>query len=279
MRTKPVIQVGIDESWRDTGAVEWAWQEAQLRREALQVVHVIDDRALSVPDQLAIDLVDEVAKYLDERLGVFDHHACVAIGPPARKLVDLAADSRMLVVGRRGKGAFRGLMIGSLSEAVGVMATVPVVVVPQHWTPDDWVGPVVVAIDGSDCDSAAVGFAAEAAMMRKLPLRLVHVWNLPAIYAGDVPSIGQEWWETAARRVERLADELRVKHPDLLVEMELRSGRATSGVVAAAAETDAQLLVIGGRPREWPAKLPDSVTRAVLRHADCPLAIVHDRTS
>jgi len=39
----PVIHVGFDNSWRDTGALEWALQEASLRHEPLRAVHVIDD--------------------------------------------------------------------------------------------------------------------------------------------------------------------------------------------------------------------------------------------
>ncbi|NIK59137.1 universal stress protein [Kribbella shirazensis] len=277
MTFKPVIHVGIDGAWRDAGAVEWAVQEALLRRAALRAVHVIDDRALPVPDELAIDVVNAVGKYLDERLGALDHHGCVAIGSPARTLVSLAAESRMLVVGRRGTDAVRDLMIGSLSEAVAISGTVPVIVVPQQWTPTGRGGPVVVAIDGSDCGSPAVDFAVETANLRKLPLRLVHVWDLPAIYPGDVPSMGEEWWDTAERRLEHLADGLRGRHPDLLVETELRSGHAAAGIVTAATEADAQLLVIGGCARDWPSKLPDSITCGVLRHAGCPLAVVHHR--
>ena len=40
MAVKPVIHVGVDRSWRDTGALEWALQESLLRQEPLEVVHV-----------------------------------------------------------------------------------------------------------------------------------------------------------------------------------------------------------------------------------------------
>ncbi|WP_350275729.1 universal stress protein [Kribbella sp. HUAS MG21] len=273
MTTEPAIQVGIDGAWRDAGALEWAVQEAMLRREALEVVTVIDD---AEPDQVAIGLLDGVAKYLDQRLPGAEHHGRVATGTPARELVRLAEGSRMLVIGRRGTGACRRAMIGSVSEAVAIAAGAPVVVVPQFWTPAGRACPVVVAVDGSACDSPAVVFAREAAVLRESPLRLVHVWNLPAIYPGDVPSLGEEWWETAAHRLEQLADELRARCPSLPVATELRSGHVVSGIVAAATETGAQLLVVGGRARAWPSNLPDSATRGILRLAGCPVAIVHD---
>lgn len=268
-----MIHVGIDDSWRATGAVEWAVQEARLRGESLSVVHVIEDQEQPGPDANAI--VEEAAEYLAERLEGVEHSASILVGPPAATLARSAADSRMLVVGRRGDG-LRQLLIGSMCEAVAITATVPVVVVPERWTPGDHLGPVIVGVDGTDRDSAALAFAAEAAAVRKQPLRLVHVWYQPAIYSGDLPSIGEEWWQTAKHRLECLADELRVAYPDLPVETEIRSGRPVPEVVAAATDADAQLLVIGGRNRRWPAKLPGSVTRGLLEQGDRPLAVVHD---
>ena len=47
--TEPVIYVGVDNSWRDTGALEWALQEANLRREPLRAVHVIDEAVRRTP--------------------------------------------------------------------------------------------------------------------------------------------------------------------------------------------------------------------------------------
>jgi hypothetical protein len=43
MTVKPVIHVGVDGSWRDTGALERALLESLLRREPLQVVHVLEE--------------------------------------------------------------------------------------------------------------------------------------------------------------------------------------------------------------------------------------------
>ncbi|TCC54285.1 hypothetical protein E0H73_39750 [Kribbella pittospori] len=49
MTVRPVVHVGVDGSWRDTGALEWALQESLLRREPLHVVHVIDERVRHAP--------------------------------------------------------------------------------------------------------------------------------------------------------------------------------------------------------------------------------------
>ncbi|MET9273554.1 universal stress protein [Kribbella sp. NPDC003557] len=292
---RPVIHVGVDGSWRDTGALEWALQESLLRQEPLQAVHVIDERLRHAPgwepdavDDASTELVDQVQQYLDAAPGTLDHEADLLVGPPARKLVDAAAGSRMLVVGRRGLGTFKRLLIGSTSEAVVTHAAhppVPVVIVPPDWKPTDHAGPVVVAVDDSGRttgdttdDSAAIEFAIEAAAERNVPVRLLHVWDLPAIYSWDAmntSSAGAEWADNAQRHFENLAAEWQNKYPETTVQVEVRRGHAVDGVVAGAEESDAQLLVVGSRHRSrLMSVLLGSVTRGALHHATCPLAVV-----
>ncbi|MEV2226033.1 universal stress protein [Nocardia vinacea] len=51
-------------------------------------------------------------------------------GAPARVLIDTAANAELLVVGSRGLGGFRGLLLGSVSQQCAQGATCPVVIVP-----------------------------------------------------------------------------------------------------------------------------------------------------
>jgi nucleotide-binding universal stress UspA family protein len=288
---KPVIHVGVDGSWRDTGALEWALLESLLRHEPLQAVHVIEDKTRhvrgwepDVMDDSSMELVSEVQTYLDESPGSLDHEVDLVVGPPARKLTEVAAGSRMLVVGRRGMGTFRRLLIGSTSEAVAANAVIPVVIVPEHWKPGDHTGPVLVALDDSDNNQAIIEFAIEEAAERGLPVRLVHVWDLPAMYSWDatnVAGVSAEWTENAERHFENVAAEWRQKYPGLTIHADVRRGHPVDGVVTAAAEYDAQLLVVGTRHHtRLTSFLVGSVTRGVLHHATCPLAVVpavHER--
>jgi nucleotide-binding universal stress UspA family protein len=57
----------------------------------------------------------------------------VALGQPAETLIRIAARARMLVVGSRGLGGFRSLLLGSVSEQCVRHALCPVLVVrPRH---------------------------------------------------------------------------------------------------------------------------------------------------
>lgn len=56
------------------------------------------------------------------------------IGDPADRLAELAGqyDAALLVVGSRGRGAFRSALLGSVSARLAAKAPCPVVVVPQN---------------------------------------------------------------------------------------------------------------------------------------------------
>jgi len=51
---------------------------------------------------------------------------------PARALLEQGAGADLLVVGARGLGGFRGLLLGSVSQQVVHHATCPVVIVPDR---------------------------------------------------------------------------------------------------------------------------------------------------
>ena len=51
-------------------------------------------------------------------------------GHPAEALIDRSADADLLVVGRRGQGGFKEMLLGSVSRDVVHHASCPVVVIP-----------------------------------------------------------------------------------------------------------------------------------------------------
>ncbi len=63
----------------------------------------------------------------------------IALGPVAATLADMAENCacEMLVVGARGFGGLRGTLLGSVSQALVPLATVPVTVVKHPQPPED----------------------------------------------------------------------------------------------------------------------------------------------
>ena len=139
------IIVGVDGSGHSRRALEWAMQEAAVRRVPLTVitVHEIsvgywgsgvsypEDHAAAEHPRRAVQL--EVEKVLDS-LGESRPSVTVQAlsGTPAHELLTAAKDADMIVVGSRGTGGFTRLLMGSVSTQVSHHAHCPVVVIPPE---------------------------------------------------------------------------------------------------------------------------------------------------
>jgi nucleotide-binding universal stress UspA family protein len=96
---------------------------------------------------------------------------------PAAALIEASRNADTVVVGSRGLGAVKELLIGSISMQVAVYALSPVVVVREVITQDGTPGGVVVGVDGSELSVEATGFAFEQASQRGLKLTVLHAWD------------------------------------------------------------------------------------------------------
>jgi nucleotide-binding universal stress UspA family protein len=285
--SESTIFVGVDAAWQNSGALDWALREAHLRGLPVCAVHVVEDKLPAGPyfatpgvDAAAKHLVADVSDYLAGHDDGAAYTTDILTGAPAAKLAKAAAGANMLVVGRRGTGLLSRLLIGSTAEAVTHLADVPVVIVPDRWQAYHPGAPVVVGVDESEQDDAAITFAITAAKERKVPLRIVRVWDLPAMYTWDAAAVTNQydsWLEESDKQLQATADEWRVKYPELEIQTETRRGHPVAGLIAAAEENKADLLVLGGRNhRRITTMLLGSTARGVLHHAPCPVAIVHE---
>ncbi|WMX48437.1 universal stress protein [Streptomyces roseicoloratus] len=103
---------------------------------------------------------------------------------------------------------------------------------------------VTVGFDGSEASIAAARWAAREAVLREVPLRLIHVDEWPS--APELPSTyARTHADRAESLVRDLAEEVRKEHPDLEVFTERAHGRAADVLAAAANEAD--LTVLGSR--------------------------------
>jgi nucleotide-binding universal stress UspA family protein len=140
----PVV-AGYDGSPGSEAALRVAAHEAQLRRARLVVVaawHVPNHyygsmAAPSVALGLGEDLRKELAHRLEnavERLrqkaGELEIESRLREGPPAGVLTEEAAGAQLRVVGSRGLGGFRELLLGSVSHQCAQHAPCPVLIVP-----------------------------------------------------------------------------------------------------------------------------------------------------
>lgn len=139
------LVVGVDGSKTASSAVRWAAKEAALRGAKLDLVSAWEVSSPSVGFGLGLaEISDEMLKGLEQNAeeiaataaGVArDESPDIAIetrtveGQPAEVLVEAARDADLLVVGSRGMGGFRELLLGSVSQQCAHHATCPVVIV------------------------------------------------------------------------------------------------------------------------------------------------------
>jgi nucleotide-binding universal stress UspA family protein len=140
---------------------------------------------------------------------------------------------------------------------------------------------ILVGIDGSPASNAAVCWAARDAVMRRIPLTLVHVVNPGASTWSQIPPLDEfsVWQESEGRRI--LADALKIArdtandNPRIPIESELKFSATVPTLVDLSKE--AELLVVGTDGRGTLARgLLGSVSAGLVRHAHCPVAVIRD---
>ncbi|CAM5262713.1 universal stress protein [Streptomyces narbonensis] len=133
---------------------------------------------------------------------------------------------------------------------------------------------VTVGLDGSAESLAAARWAAAQAVLREVPLRLVHVEEWPSL--PEVPMAyarTRAHDEQTARLMREETDRARKDHPDLEVITEYAHGRAAEELTAAANEAD--LTALGSRGLGGVRGfLVGSVSLAVVGAARQPVVLV-----
>lgn len=274
-------------------AVTWAARAAARAGLGLLVLHVYPSvtsfaggygYSLPVPDMQAMQdqitkkanatLEDAVALVRSQYPDLQVTTSLVRGSAPAA-LVTASHESSMLVVGKRSNR--HPLTVGSVSLTVASHAACPVVVVaPEAPRPDGGAsGGVVVGVEDSpECDDA-LAFAFAYASSHGSLLTAVHAWwidpaRLPESMVGH--------WDRPDETMQRLMDAAlvpwRERYPEVRLDTQMIHADPAPALVRVA--DGAELLVVGSRGRGgFASLLLGSVSRNVLQHATCPVAVVH----
>ncbi len=139
------IVVGIDGHDESRTALEWACQLAVKTGAAVELVHAWEypyrtkDAVFGSPQaemqRDATALADSVVAQLSEEHQASIEATHVLEGITSDVLIDAATNADLIVVGSRGRGGLRSLLLGSVSRKVVQHAPCTVAVVPwaRHW--------------------------------------------------------------------------------------------------------------------------------------------------
>jgi nucleotide-binding universal stress UspA family protein len=138
------IVVGVDGSPESTAALSFAHTEAKLRGLPLRIVCAWEPATASYAGEAFAATPDaflEAEHHADDVLRAALEHLpedgvqveAVAIeGRPASVLLDQAVGAELVVVGSRGRGATKRLLLGSVGHDLAHHVRCPLVIVPSH---------------------------------------------------------------------------------------------------------------------------------------------------
>ncbi len=286
------VVVGVDGSPSATHAVTWAAEQAAAEDRPLVLVHAGPTpapagtgwmEAAGVDHHRLAALLKDDARALLEQAAApvraahpdLEIHYVVRLGDAREMLLEASAEARLLVVGTRGLGPVRHLLLGSVSSALVKHATCPVVVVRPEPESENGAARVLAGVAGEPGDAAVLDLAFDLAESRKLPLRVFHCfWDAVKIAEGarDVapgePGLDDEWL-VLDQAVRPHTD----AHPDVEVQLQLTRGMVDERLIRAS--RDAALVVLGHRRKPFFNELVyGSVAPVVVERSACTVAIV-----
>jgi len=286
------VVVGIDGSDAALRAVEWAAHEARRRSLGLRLVACYSVPFYGEPGMLGTYAIESQVEAIKQEHEGYVHAAVeralvaepglaidsiVTLGSPSVTLPHSVERGGVLVVGSAGRTGRLADVIGSVATAVSHHTGAPVVVVPaQHHGKGSTMKKIVVGTDGSESALEALQWAYEEAKMAKAELVIVHGWEYPYPDASGTDSdVRQRMERDALAQLDAsVSSVLRdAKGDGISVRTKLVEGVPAKALIEESA--DADLVVVGSRGRGgFASMLLGSVSRAVVQHASCPVAVI-----
>jgi nucleotide-binding universal stress UspA family protein len=268
------VVVGVDGSDHSHRAVLWAADEAHLAGRPLVLVHGtglmldVDPYAVRVLQEVEAagrELVQAAAAEVGRRFPGLRLHTVVRRSHPRQALLDLAPRASLLVVGSRGHGPLRSVLLGSVSVGLVREAACPIVVVRPHHAGVVRRG-VLVGDDGTADSGPVLERAYRHASTHSLALTVLHsVWEPGAA--------GEARLDDARLRLAESVAGFGERYPDVHARLVVAHGLPAATLLAEGGRMD--LVVVGRHDRSRIGDLLlGSVAAQVVEHATCPVEAV-----
>lgn len=282
------IVVGVDGSQSSHLALAWAVDQAVAEHLELTLVHAISavtpaftDAAIVYPEGALETLSAAGHKVLAAARAEVEHrapglemHEVFRIDDPRVVLLELSRDAALVVLGSRGRGKLRSLLLGSVGVALASHAECPVVV---HRPGNSGLvrNGILVGADGTEDSRTVLEFAYRQAAVRDLPLTVLQCFQ--DVYADSVsgyvvPEATVDLDSEHLLLAESMAG-MAEKYPEVSVTGRLARGMPQAALVHLGERMN--LIVVGAHQAgRLTQMLFGSVSTAVLEHATSPVAVV-----
>jgi nucleotide-binding universal stress UspA family protein len=294
------ILCAVDFSECSKQALRWAGALAVRRGSPLIVLHAVDPllahaaRVRLKADSLDADARHGLQMFAAEAFELWEvqpahFQPIVVVGDAWRAILRGAFthEASLIVMGTRGLGGVRRLLLGSTAERVLRTSAVPILLIPEDETrpantadPTRSVKHVLAATDFGPSSKAAVRLAAGLAGELASDLMLLHVAKpviVPPQWWHYVDQYDEEQLARARTRLSRVAHDLLSQIPECSFDADL--GDPSEAIVKHAREWRAGLIVTGLANRfDFEGARPGAVAYSVVRHSHVPVLVV-PRTS
>jgi len=269
------IVVGIDGTEASLVALDWAAERAVRGSTRVELV-MIAGTIFSDDFRIDASILEAEHRLRDLAPGV-EIAARQFPGRMPGSLLEHASAADLLVIGCRHGRSLRSALAGRLPVRIASASRVPVVVVPDDWSPTT--GPVLVGLDDDASSSAALEVAASEADAAGVALTLVHAWRMPPPeIEGSIALLASPIHVKAEhRRILREASQgLARTYPGLHIEQVLIQEEPAAALRERS--KDASLLVIGTHHLGlFAGALWGSVGHDVLGQASVPVCVVPEK--
>ncbi|CAN5377598.1 universal stress protein [soil metagenome] len=274
---KPIV-VGVEDG--QSAALTYALRDAELLGADLTIVHAfsiavpmggeyltnsVDDSMETSGRVLLGEAVAQAHKFIAATGSSMGVESVLECGTPSRVLEEQTSKARELVIGPADAPWYERAFTGNTSKHLLHHATCPVVIVPESWRESaDRERPIVVTVDGDSEAQGPLGYAFDMASKRGVDLQVLHIVPV-ATTAFDIEAHRANVAEVVAGWCEN--------YPDVQVTPWFSSGVTDQECIRA---TSRAALVVVGRPHTQtrPFALTRSTAVAILKAADCPVAVI-----
>lgn len=277
------IVVGTDGSDGAERALDWAAAEADRNSASLLIIGACLYNGLgdeTEGERTTRAVLEAAQARIAERFHDVDVKHQLVQGIGAEALIEGSRAADLLVVGSRGLGGFRGLLLGSVGQHCVTHAPCTVTIVrhrdgrpsaQEPWPPRR----IVVGVDGSEPSTEALRWAVGEARRSGAALHVIGSAVFPGdsgplLVAAAFPDAARDIVEQALQEVGRLAAEV-------TVDGAITENSPAPALVQASKEAD--LVVVGSRGiGAFRVLLLGSVSQHVAHHAHCAVTVVRGQT-
>ncbi|MDH5429237.1 MAG: universal stress protein [Nitrospirota bacterium] len=198
------------------------------------------------------------------------------IGHPVDVILETARSSKshLIILGARGLGAFKELVLGSTSHRVLMHAPCSTMVIKE---PVPRLKKILLPVEGEEDIAIALQFLARQPFREPVDIDVIAVWPQPQlawpITLGQTKLLEMNAIEAAQDRMTSVTD--RLTRMNYSSQTKVGMGDPAFAILEQAKASEADMILMGTHGRGGLARfLIGSVSNSVLHQADCPVLIV-----